>query len=158
MSYITKSGGEPRIIRAKGVRFNYLQFLWSRLNTIQTVAENGDFSLALRLLILDIPIMPPDIRETFKERAETIEKNMQLILNYQIPQLQHVHDLFIKQLLREKYLQFYCKSHYEEFINDLFIALQDKGFIEQGDYSIIQGSSHTLRKQEQDFIDDVIEG
>jgi len=156
MSYITKHGGEPRIIRAKGVRFNYLQFLWSRLNTIVSTAESGDYALAMKLLILDVQVLPNDIREIFEPRAKMIEQGIAIILNYQIPQLQNIPDLFIRQLLREKYLQWYCKQHYESFIKDLFITLQSKGFIEQGDYSIPLGKSHTLREEER-FVEEVIE-
>ena len=147
MSYTTKTAHEPRIIRAKGVHFNYLQFLWSRLNAIHSVAETGDFSLALKLLILDIPILPPDLQEIFGLRAEIIDKGINRILNYQIPQLQHIKDLFIKQMLREKYLQYYCKEHYIAFIKDLFDALESKGMIEKGSYEIPEGTSHTLKAE-----------
>ena len=147
MSYTTKTAHEPRIIRAKGVHFNYLQFLWSRLNAIHSIAETGDFSLALKLLILDIPILPPDLQEIFTIRAEVIDRGINRILNYQIPQLEHIKDLFIKQMLREKYLQYYCKEHYMAFIKDLFEALESKGMIEKGSYEIPEGTSHTLKAE-----------
>lgn len=155
ITYETGKVGEPRIVRAKGVRFNYLQFLWSRINAVHGVAESGDFSLALKLLILDIPILPPDIKEMFEQRAKIIEQNINKILNYQIPHLQHIKDLFIKQMLREKYLQYYCKEHYVAFIKDLFDALKDKGLIEQADYEVLTGESHTLKigEEDQDLLD-----
>lgn len=159
MSYVTKTGGEPRIIRAKGVRFNYLQFLWSRLNAIQSIAESGDFATALKLLILDIPIFPEDIRKAFEQKAKVIENGINIILSYQIPQLQNIPDLFIKQWLREKYLAYYCQEHYKEFITALFEALQDKGYIEKGDYSLLEGQSHTLRTEEEEIaVEEILKG
>ncbi|RLF99479.1 MAG: hypothetical protein DRN49_04325 [Thaumarchaeota archaeon] len=145
MSYPVKTP-EARIQRAKGVKFNYLQFLWSRLNMIVKIAEAGDYALALKLLILDIPVLPADLREVFQQYAEIIENGISKIGNYEIPQLQNVPDLFIKQILRDKYLQFYCKEWYEKMITMLFEALEGKGFLWEGEYGVPVGESHTLKK------------
>ncbi len=142
---MTLRGKDAKVLKAKGVSFNYLQTIWTILGQVIKMEAAGDYASAMKMLCVNVNIFTEDVNEALGQEAELIEKGMNLIINNQIPALRAESDLFLRGIKREKLLQFYSCEHLKTFKRKLFAMLESKGYLDQQEDAVITGQSHTYR-------------
>jgi hypothetical protein len=124
------SESKTTVIKVKGVSFNYVQFLWSRLGVVIQAHSKGMFSEALRLVTDLINYLPDSIKEEFKAEANAIQATMNKVKTGNVPQLKKITDYYVRGLFKKRLLENYASVALNSFIDRLTSRLNDLGYME----------------------------
>lgn len=122
--------GTAAVIKVKGVSFNYLQFLWSKIGIVRQAQEQGNFAGAMKLLASLIPYLPDSIKDTFKEKAVRIEHSMTRIRTGNVPEIKRIPDFFLRGIFKNRLLQSYGNEAFNQFMDELTTKLNKMGYME----------------------------
>lgn len=121
----------------KGAQFTFLNFLWKQIGDIRELQKSGLFYEALRQTIDLIDYLPKDFQNKFEfqQKAKKISKELDEINNgvESVDEYTHMVD-------RLEALDNYSKGKLKEFIAELSIRLDEKGYEEKKSSPIERGT------------------
>jgi len=126
----SRTKGSAAVVRVSGVSFNYLQFLWKKLDLISRVAEQGNYPIALKLATELIPWLPESMKTEFMERAMQHQTALRYIRSNKLPQLYKIIDIQQRTSKRNWLLHAYSITALQNFIYDLTSRLDQMGYME----------------------------
>lgn len=118
------------VTRVKGVSFNYLQFLWKRLDLVAHAREQGNDAVALKLATGMIAWLPKSMKDEFMDESLQIQNNLQIIRSNRLKELQKITDLHERTHKRNWLLAAYSSAALTDFINKLSNKLDALGYME----------------------------
>ena len=117
------SDKEPETVRK--IQYNFNNFLWKCLDKIETAMDEGDYILAMERAVRLVNYLPAQIKKEFRPKAQTLRKRV----IEKTKEIEGVDD-YTTRMRRLDFMQRLASRLVPEFINDLLIALDERGYLE----------------------------